>query len=279
MAKELRLGGHLKADEGLSFVVATARGMCYNEIQIMTGNGREYTPWDITEATALQFKKMSYEMTTTVHFPYVINPCESSPQRRGFYKRAFKAHVAAAEALGARRLVLHPGFKKELTEVQAFRNLLKFIEEAWNEENRAELLLETDSGSKNGSAIGSPDFIAEAVRAMENPSVRMCVDTTHLYARGINLWDKETRTEFLKEHNSSIGLVHLNVPDKEVGLGSFLDRHNTAFEDRKDLNHPPFLEDMAHFPMILERRSLQVQQRDNLYVRRTLGQPLEKQRA
>lgn len=277
--KELRLGGHLRAEEGLSFVVATARGLCYNEVQIMVSDGKEYFPWEISEQTVLTFRKMSFEMAVTVHLPYVINPCENSPQRKGFYKRSFKDHIIASESLGAKRLVLHPGFKKELTEVQAFRNLVKFIEEAWLTDTKAELLLETDSGSKNGSAIGTADFINEAIKAIGVTGVRMCVDTAHLYARGQNIWDKEVRKEFIGEFGHLIGLVHLNCPDKEVTLGSFLDRHNTAFEDRKDLDHESLIQDFAHYPMIMERRSIQVQQRDNLYVRRVLGQPLEKQRA
>jgi len=279
MTKELRLGGHLRADEGLAYVVATARGMMYNEVQIMCGNGTDYTPWDVSQELTAKYRKLSYEITTTVHFPYVINPCEQIPQRRGYYKQSFKKYIDAAEALGARRIVVHPGFKKDLTEAQAYTNLMAFVEQVWKEDTRLELLLETDSGSKNGSAIGSAEFIAEVIANMETPAIRMCIDTEHLFARGVNLWDAAVRKDFLAEYGSLISLVHLNCPDKEVTLGSFLDRHNTPFEDRKDLSHQGLIEDLSVFPMILERSSLAVQQKDNVYIRRVLGQPLEKQRA
>lgn len=275
----LRFGGHLKASEGLSFVVSTARGLDYNEVQIMVGDGRDYTPWEIAEEDAEEYRKMMYGITTTVHMPYVINPCEEQGRRRSFYKRSFKAYIEAAQNLGAMRIVLHPGFKKELTEVQAYKNLLKFLAETWESDYRVQLLIETDSGSKNGSAIGSPEFIAEVLANSEIPGLGMCLDTAHMYARGTDLWNKAVREEFLGEFGRLIKYVHLNVPDKEVKLGSFLDRHNTPFIERKDLNSAPLIQALAAYPMVLERRSLMVQQKDNIYVREVLGVPLEKQRA
>lgn len=280
MSRDLRLGAHLRvADEGLAYTVATARGMCLNEMQILTGKERDYEPWEIEEGTIDQFRKMTYEMKLTVHLPYMLNPCEGNSQRKGFYKHTVKRHLKMAEALGAKRAVLHPGFKKDLTEPMAFRNLIAFIEGTWSSDTPVELLLETDSGSKNGSAIGSSEFIKEVAKEITGVTVRMCLDTEHLYARGIDLWDPDVRKAYLDEYGDLISLVHLNVPDHEVQLGSFLDRHNTAFEDRADWDHQGFLEDFSRFPMILERRSLFVVQRDNLYVRLALGQQLERQRA
>lgn len=279
MTATLRLGGHLKASEGLSLLVSTARGMDYNEVQMMVGDGRDYTPWEISEEDAEEFRKMMYGISTTVHMPYVINPCEEQGRRRSFYKKSFKAYVEASQAIGATKLVLHPGFKKELTEVQAYKNLMKFLEEVWDSDYRIQLLLETDSGSKNGSAIGSPEFILEVLNNSEIPGIAMCLDTCHMYARGVDLWNKAVREEFIETYGHSIKLVHLNVPDKEVRLGSFLDRHNTPFVERKDLNHGPMIKALAHLPLILERRSLLVQQKDNVFIREVLGVPFEKVKA
>lgn len=279
MTLNLRLGGHIPSTEGLSFVVAAARGLQYREVQTTLGDPRDYLPAEVPEETARTFRKMAYDLVTTVHLPYVINPCEDAPSRRGYYKHAVKEQRTQLELLGARRAVLHPGFKKSLTEQKAFDNLLRFVDETWPEDLQIELLLETDSGSKNGSAVGTAEFIRTALETLERGNVRMCVDTEHLYARGTNLWDRDVRRQFLEEFGHLISLVHLNVPDPEVKLGSFLDRHNTPFEERTDLAHEGLIEDLAHLPMILERRSLTVQTLDNLYVRRVLGVPLEKTRA
>lgn len=276
--KDLRLGAHLRVDEdGLAYTVASARGMCFNELQIMTGRDRDYEPYEFSEDVINQFRKMTYEMKLTAHMPYVINPCEGAPSRKGFYMKSMKAHIQVAEALGAKRIVMHPGFKKELTELQAYENLLKFLAKVWPSETSMELLLENDSGSKNGSAIGSPEFIKEVASNAPMP-VRMCLDTEHMYARGVDLWNKEVRDDFLAEYGELIALVHLNVPDHGVELGSFLDRHNTPFEERS-WDHEDFIQTMSHYPLILERRSLVVIQKDNVYVRNVLGKPLVRQKA
>jgi len=276
---KLRLGGHLKASEGLGFVVSTARGMEFNHVQIMLGAGTDYEPTEINDETIDEYKKMAFGITTTVHLPYVINPCEDAARRQGYYKRSMKKYLEAATAIGATYAVLHPGFKKELTEKQAYDNLVKFLDDCWSPDYRIQLLLETDAGSKNGSAIGSAEFIQEVLRNTQIPGLGMCIDTEHLYARGVNLWNNAIRDEFLQTYSTYIKLVHLNVPDKEVSLGSFLDRHNTPFIDRKDLASPPMIKAFARWPMILERRSIVAQQQDSLFIREVLGQPLERQRA
>jgi endonuclease IV len=117
------------------------------------------------------------------------------------------------------------------------------------------------------------------IEALDTKNIRMCLDTEHMWARGVNLWDETVRQEFLDEFAGLIELVHLNVPDHGVLLGSHIDRHNVPFEERSDLKHEGLIQDLAQWPLILERRSLSVQESDNRFVREVLGQPLERARA
>ena len=273
--KEMRLGGHLSAANGLRHVVVNARALGYNAVQIMVGGSREYKPYEITAKDARDFKETSFGIDLYVHLPYVINPCEDGPQRRAYYRHSFKQHVQAAVQLGARGVVIHPGYKKQLSEDRAHRNLLTFIEDSLAEDEGTYLLLETDAGSKNGSAVGSAELIAETIEVLEHPKVAMCLDTTHVYARGTDLWDKEIRQEFLSRFHRFIRLVHLNVPDLNVVLGGHLDRHNIPFEDRPEWSHEGLIKEMTErYPCILERRSLAVQEKDARYIREiTAGDP------
>lgn len=268
---QLRLGGHLKSSDGLRHLVMNTRALDYNVVQTMVGGERDYTPHDIRAADAAEVKKMLYGVELFVHLPYVINPCEEAPQRRAMYRRSFRAFCATASLLGARAVVLHPGFKKELSENHALRNLAKFLEENIDEEWGLQILLETDAGSKNQSAIGSLENIAEVIGALDTSAVAMCIDTTHLYARGVDLWQERVRTEVLAKHGHQIKLVHLNSPDPAVTLGSHLDRHSTPFEDRPTWNHKALFEALQTYPMVLERRSLAVQEQDAKFIRKLLG--------
>lgn len=271
----MKLGGHLRSADGMRHMVVAARGLQYGLIQTMLSPERDYAPREVTAKDAAEFKKFSYGIDFYVHLPYVINPCEEEKKRQTFYRHAFRQHARTAAMLGARGLILHPGFKKEMTEMQAETNLMKFIE-AVIEDETPPLLLETDSGSKNGSKVGSLDFIGDLIDEMQHPKVGMCIDTVHLYARGIDVWDPTVREEFLEPHARKIRLVHLNSPDPECTLGSKLDRHNTPFEDRPSWDHLSLFKwiDERNFPAVLERSSIQVQERDVKYINSLLSPTL-----
>jgi len=268
--KKLKLGGHMSAKAGLKHVVLNSRALQFDVVQLMLSDGREYQPYDFEEGTTEEFRKVSYGLTPFVHLPYVINPCESRRQRIGFYKNAFRLHCKLADELGARAVIIHPGYKKELEEDEARANLVDFLDSAWDEDWNLKILLETDAGSKNGSAIGSAEFIQQALLDLNQPQFGMCIDTVHLYARGIDLWEPVVRSEFLEEFQPWIKLVHLNSPDENVSLGSNRDRHNSPFS-QYDWDHKSLFEALLPWPCILERRSLAIQAEDAKFIRKELG--------
>lgn len=269
----VQVGGHLSSASGLRHVVLNARALGYNVVQTMVGGSRDYKPHNITDDDAREFKKTTFGIQLFVHLPYVINPCESEPRRRNFYKHSVKQYIQVATRLGARGVVLHPGFKKELTTQEAYVNLLKFMEETVADDEALDMLLETDSGSKNGSAVGSTRFIADAVKDLDHPRIAMCMDTTHMYARGVDLWKKNLLEEFIDEFHRITRLVHLNVPDHNVRLGGHLDRHNTPFEERPEWDHNNLIVELTkRYPCVLERRSLAVQEKDIRFIRAVVGQ-------
>lgn len=269
---QLRLGGYLQVRDGLRHVVLNARALGFSAVQIMVGGSKDYEPFDISPTDAAEYKKMTYGLATYVHLPFVINPCESIAQRRGFYRKAFREFSAVAGNIGAKAVVIHPGFKKELTEPAAFSYFIKFFEDLVDLDWGLEVLFETDAGSKNSSAIGSLEFLKKAAEALDDPVFGICLDTTHVYARGVNLWEKQVREDTFKRYGRLIKLVHLNSPDPDVELGSFRDRHNTTFEEHPDWDHQSLFRDLIpRWPCILERRSLAVQEQDMKFVLQQLA--------
>ncbi len=82
----LRLGGHIGAADGLRHLVMNTRALDYTVVQTMIGaDSRAYEPMEIPGAAASRLKEMLYGVELFVHLPYIINPCESVPQKRGFY--------------------------------------------------------------------------------------------------------------------------------------------------------------------------------------------------
>lgn len=268
----VRFGGHLSANPGLRQLVLAARALGYSALQTTVGGDRDYEPREIDPSDASEYRKMTFGVATYVHLPFIINPCEPVPQRRGFYKRAFKTFCNTATLLGTRGVVLHPGFRKDLTVEEATVQLVKFLDDAIDEEWTFDVLLETDAGSKNGSAVGSPEFIVDVITRLELEKVAMCVDTCHMFGRGINLWDPAVLQEFMSKYARYTKLVHLNSPDPGLELGGNRDRHNTPFVDRTDLDPTEMIRVLVgRFPAVMERTSLAVQEQDAELVRKVMG--------
>lgn len=260
---KVKLGGHIPLHGPLTFLPLIAKAIGYNAIQTsITGEG--WYPIDVEEKTTRNFHVMMAGVDLYVHMPYTINMCEERGRRRSFYKAVYKKYARVSASLGAKALVIHLGYKKTLTEEMAIQNVVGFLDEVLEEEF-PRCLLEIDAGSKNRSAVGSPEVIEEVLQRSKG-NVGMCLDTCHMYARGVDLWDEEIRGVTFSKYGKYLRLVHLNVPDPEVTLGSNRDRHNTEFKDfPKDSEG--LIKECMKWPCILERRSLSVQEKDYEYIK------------
>lgn len=279
MLSKLKLGGHVPAGQGLGLVAVSARSLDYSAVQIMVGSltERPWIPYQIDDAAARQYKKVMYGIETYIHLPFTINPCEGASRKRAFGKVTLNKFVAVSRALGARAMVIHPGFRggdgteEQVSEVQAMRNLVSFFNEIEDLSEEA-ILLETDAGSKNGSRTGSLEFIGEALEGIVHENFGMCLDTAHLYARGVDCWDERVRQGIVGTFEKRVKLVHLNVPDADVGLGSFRDRHNTPFEESTANSEGMIRDFVGRWPCILERSSMAVQAMDVKYIRKLMAE-------
>jgi endonuclease IV len=265
-----RVGGHLPSDEGLGHMILNAQGLGYDMVQTCLNGKGGYMPLPRDERWIInKFQQLAYNLNCGAHLPYTMNPCEPGAQRRAFYLRVFREHVEAADLLNMKWMVVHPGFKKKLSRDEAVANALMFFERVRPlllQDQR--VFIESDAGSKNGSAIGDMDTVGYLVDELGLEQFGMCVDTAHLYARGVDIWDSVIRESIEIEHREKIGLVHLNVPDAIVTYGGNLDRHNSPFESRSKWAHCELFEWLLtlHKPMVLERRSLAVQEADMKFI-------------
>lgn len=271
-SRTMKAGGALVfANDARLFIQAT--GMTAAQIQFPE-DGR----WEGYGSYINIWKNIGIDLY--VHAPFRLNPCD--PKRLGWYLKNLRNCLSFADAVGAKGVVLHPGSRGEETEDMAKTYLLEFIRRVkmkWE----GLLLLETDAGSKKGTRVGSLDFLVKVcedwdghpVRLADEPietSVKICLDTAHLYARGVDMWDNTVRDALVMAGVYDwVGLVHLNVPDPEVGLGSSLDRHNTAFKDYSRPSSAMICDLVRKFPVILERSSLEHQRLDMLSIRLALG--------
>jgi endonuclease IV len=183
-----RFGAHLHTADGLRYAAVSARALGVEAMQVMVGEGFSWQPYKMADNVLNEFRKVSYGVAVYVHLPYTINPCVSKGhQHFSIQKGVMRRYLDVCEAVGATAAVLHPGYKKELTENEAKSNFLKFMEDLIPHMEGTRLLFETDSGSKNGSKIKSAEFIKDTLKILPRSHFKICINTEHLFTKDTNL--------------------------------------------------------------------------------------------
>lgn len=255
-----------------------------NALQMFSGSPRGWNYAKVTKEQAAEFKveakKLGIE-TSYFHASYLINLADDGPNGKHSIE-ALVAELTVAEALGVRGSIIHLGSFKEGREKEAKSEKLKvkslFESEkeshpAYVKHERYPLLISNiktvlkkapkntlfiieDMGMRK---IGrSLDEIASIVKDVDDPRVKVCLDTCHLHAAGYDISTKKKLDEFLDYFDKEIGLNRLecfHANDSRDEFGSLRDRHDNIGEGKVGkevfrllLNHPK----TKHLPFILE---------------------------
>jgi deoxyribonuclease-4 len=156
-----------------------------------------------------------------IHSPYIINLCTPPGEQDDYHTALLRKNLRYGVAAGAGGVVVHVGksTKQDLTTALAHMraNTLTALEDATPE---CPLLLETPAGQGTEVLTKWSEFAA-FVAEINDPRLRICIDTCHVFACGA---DPHTYlTDFLTAHPGMTKLIHFN--DSATPCGSCLDRH------------------------------------------------------
>lgn len=187
-----------------------------------------------------------------VHAPYIINP--ASPIKAQFSNDFLVKEIEKINYIGAKFLVLHPGFFTSFTKEVAKKQLISSLKSILEKTKNVILLLETMSG-KGSEMCANFEEIVEIVEAVESPRIGVCLDTCHVWDAG---YDLKNFPEFCKEIRRTrlinyLKVIHLN--DSLSPLGSKKDRHaniGKGFIGLESLRKIIFDPLFANIPKILE---------------------------
>ena len=230
--KKILLGAHMPTTGGLYHAAQFGKTVGCTAIQIFTKSNRQWQTKIITNEEAKKFKdelKINSIDYVNVHASYLINLAspETDTQKKSI--QALEIELARCHQLGITDLVLHPGARKELPELQALKQVATNLNLALaNSPQTTRVLLETMAGQ--GSTIGNSfEQLATIMEQVHDQSrIGVCIDTCHIFAAGYDFSDAKNYYELWTKFNKIIGikklgLIHLNDSKKE--LGSHVDRH------------------------------------------------------
>ncbi len=156
-----------------------------------------------------------------VHAPYLINlACD--PEADEYNVRCLTDTLEAAAAIGCRGVVVHVGKYTTQDPADALDNMetnLRAALEAATED--CPILLETPAGQGTELLCNHNEFMDFIERFDDDPRLRVCVDTCHVWAAG------EDPLTYIKQvvlfHEDMLKLIHFN--DSEGAGGCCVDRH------------------------------------------------------
>ncbi|MSU56473.1 MAG: deoxyribonuclease IV [Candidatus Taylorbacteria bacterium] len=282
MKNQLLVGGHVSIAGGYKEAPGRAAVIGGNALQMFSGSPRGWnfaktTPED-AKAFREEAKKLGIE-ACYFHASYLVNLADDGPNGKHSVD-ALIAELEVAEQLGVRGSIIHLGsFKEEkkdakdlmptlfgkedapaYTKHERYPLLISNIKAILKKSPKDTLFIIEDMGMRK---IGrSLNEIAQIVRDVDDPRVKVCLDTCHLHVAGYDLSTKKKLDDFLAMFDKNIGLDKLecfHFNDSRDEFGSLRDRHDNIGEGKvgKDvfkliLNHPklkalPFLLEVPGF--------------------------------
>jgi len=182
----------------------------------------------------------------SLHAPYFINLASDDPKVQESSLNHIRKALAAAQAMGARRIVVHPGSVGRVTRGEAVdrarRLLERVLEELMSDYPGIKLCLET-MGKIN--QVGTLEEIIELCQLAD--CLIPAVDFGHLHARGLGaVKGKGEFEEILARIAAGLGAevvqdLHIHFSPIEFGKGGEL-RHRTMAEREYGPHFEPLAE-------------------------------------
>ncbi len=173
-------------------------------------------------------KLKKFKNPVIVHSPYLLNLASANEELRRKSIDVFLEELKFCDEVGIHYYNFHPGTAKGISDKEGIRNVIKSLEEIFNEYTPGftTVLLENTAGER-GDIGKNFEELGEIIRNFEGIKIGICLDTCHAFAYGYEINKKEGFEKFLREVDKvgieKIKAIHAN--DSKVPLGSRKDRH------------------------------------------------------
>ena len=157
-----------------------------------------------------------------IHSPYIINLCYEPGTQEDYHLTLLKKNLEYGVKAGAKGVVVHVGKSTDKPLEKALEYMLHNVQAALEAATpECPLLLETPAGQGSEVLTKYEEFV-DFVRIINDPRLKICVDTCHIFACG---HEPHSYMESILSSKDKhlLHLVHFN--DSSTPCGSCVDRH------------------------------------------------------
>ncbi len=254
-----RIGGHISTSGGLINAIANTEKIGGNCMQIFAGSPRLWSRSLYPDRVASDFKSAVEEKDLSpvfIHALYLINLATDKQELLSKSINSLVMDLSNGAIICASAVIVHIGSHQGRGFESAKTQIVSAIKQILDQVDGCDLALEVDAG-QNGK-VGSLEEIAELINLVDSPRVKICLDTAHLFASGIDLRKAEAVEEmisFFESRNLSDRLVCIHLNDSASDLDSHRDLHANLGVGQIGINALSYLvnhQKLIHLPLILE---------------------------
>lgn len=231
----MKLGAHVSAAGGLDKAIDRAESIGAETIQIFASSPRVWESKEPTEENISAFREKSSKANISpvfLHAPYLVNMGGDKVLVEKSIETLVR-HLKIGKNVGATGVIFHLGSHKgvgfENVRSQTVDSIQRILAKT---SSGISLIIENSAGM--GSHIGSSfDEIGTLIKDVNNPRIKVCLDTQHCIAAGYNIADTDGIMSSLDEFDKMIGLSNLvavHANDSKMELGAGVDRHENIGE-------------------------------------------------
>lgn len=246
-----KIGAHVSAAGGVFNSVDKALEIGATCTQIFISPPQTWLQKKFTEEEIKKYKTKIKESGIGPNFNHGIYLINLATDNQVNLKRNIgwlKYSLETAEVLGLAGTIFHLGSSKDREESEALEQVVESVKEILKDSpSKPWLILETAAGA--GNVIGDSIIeLGQILKKVKDPRVKVCLDTQHIFASGIDIRKKEVAEQLISDLDKEIGINNLaaiHVNDSKTELGSKKDRHENIGEGligkeafKILLNHP-----------------------------------------
>ena len=232
----MRIGAHVSTSNSADLAIDRALDIGAEAVQVFVSPPQGWNFKQIDEKIAADFKTKAREHNVgpnVLHAIYLVSLGSDDEALVNRGKSSLKKYMNGASDLGAMGVIFHLGSHKgkgfDGVRDQVASGIRDVLAESPDD---VLLLLENSAGM--GNHIGS-NFLELGImlRELNDPRVKICLDTQHSFAAGYDLTTPEGVTTTMGEFDREIGLQHLaavHCNDSKPPFGGAVDRHENIGE-------------------------------------------------
>lgn len=250
----MKFGAHVSSRQPFSEAPNRGHDIGCECIQIFANQPQRWNPLEISPLEITKFKEnmKKYDISPVIiHGIYLVNLATNNPF---FYEASIKSltdDMKKAEALDALGIAAHIGSTKGADLKDVVHRVVDAINKVLSETKEANFIIENSAGA--GNIIGDTlEEIAEIINKVNNPRMKVIIDTAHAFESGYDIKSKEGLNDFINKFEKEIGLdrlVGFHFNDSKTVINSKRDRHadigkgEIGIESFRNIIHHPKLRD------------------------------------